>query len=25
VTFGVAQYELIPWVVNTGKEGLDSL
>lgn len=25
VTFGVAQYELIPWVVGTGKEGLDSL
>ena len=25
VTFGVAQYELIPWAVNTGKEGLDSL
>jgi uncharacterized protein YciI len=25
VTFGVAQYELIPWAVNTGREGLDSL
>src|SRR6476620_6347448 len=25
VTFGVAQYELIPWAVGTGKEGLDSL
>jgi uncharacterized protein YciI len=25
VTFGVAQYELIPWVVGTGREGLDSL
>ena len=25
VTFGVGQYELIPWAVNTGKEGLDSL
>ena len=22
---GMAQYELIPWAVNTGKEGLDSL
>ena len=25
VTFGVAQYELIPWTVNTGKEDLDRL
>lgn len=25
VTFGVAQYELIPWMVGTGKDGLDSL
>ena len=25
VTFGVAQYELIPWVVGTGREGLDQL
>jgi uncharacterized protein YciI len=25
VTFGVAQYEMIPWAVGTGKEGLDSL
>lgn len=25
VTFGVAQYELIPWAVNTGLEGLNSL
>ncbi len=25
VTFGVAQYELIPWTVNTGKEELDRL
>lgn len=25
VTFGVAQYELIPWVVGTGREGLDTL
>lgn len=25
VTFGVGQYELIPWAVNTGKEALDSL
>jgi uncharacterized protein YciI len=25
VTFGVAQYELIPWAVNTGKQGLDSI
>jgi uncharacterized protein YciI len=25
VTFGVAQYELIPWAVNTGREALDSL
>ena len=25
VTFGVAQYELIPWAVNTGREGLDAL
>lgn len=25
VTFGVAQYELIPWMVGTGKEGLDTL
>ena len=25
VTFGVAQYELIPWAVNTGKEDLDRL
>ena len=25
VTFGVAQYELIPWEVKTGREALDSL
>jgi uncharacterized protein YciI len=25
VTFGVAQYELIPWAVGTGREGLDSI
>jgi uncharacterized protein YciI len=25
VTFGVAQYELIPWAVNTGREDLDRL
>jgi len=25
VTFGVAQYELIPWTVNTGREELDTL
>jgi uncharacterized protein YciI len=25
VTFGVAQYEVIPWAVNTGREGLDKL
>lgn len=25
VTFGVAQYELIPWAVNTGREALDAL
>ena len=25
VTFGVAQYELLPWVVNTGREDLDRL
>ena len=25
VTFGVAQYELIPWAVGTGREGLDGL
>ena len=25
VTFGVAQYELIPWAVNTGREELDRL
>jgi uncharacterized protein YciI len=25
VIFGVAQYELIPWAVGTGKEGLDRL
>lgn len=25
VTFGVAQYELIPWAVNTGRETLDAL
>jgi uncharacterized protein YciI len=25
VTFGVAQYELIPWAVGTGREGLDRL
>lgn len=25
VTFGVAQYELIPWAVNTGRENLDAL
>jgi uncharacterized protein YciI len=25
VTFGVAQYELIPWAVGTGKEDLDRL
>jgi uncharacterized protein YciI len=25
VTFGVAQYELIPWMVNTGREELDKL
>jgi uncharacterized protein YciI len=25
VTAGVAQYELIPWAVNTGREDLDKL
>lgn len=25
VTFGVAQYELLPWVVGTGRDGLDAL
>ena len=25
VTFGVAQYELIPWAVNTGREDLDRI
>ena len=25
VTFGVAQYELIHWAVNTGREDLDKL
>lgn len=25
VTFGVAQYELLPWVVNIGREDLDAL
>jgi uncharacterized protein YciI len=25
VTTGVAQYELIPWAVNTGREDLDKL
>ena len=25
VTFGVAQYELLPWVVGTGKEELDRM
>lgn len=25
VTFGVAQYELIPWAVNTGRDALDRL
>lgn len=25
VTFGIAQYELIPWAVNTGREALDAL
>jgi uncharacterized protein YciI len=25
VTFGVAQYELIPWAVQTGREDLDRL
>lgn len=25
VTFGMAQYELIPWVVNIGREELDQL
>ena len=25
VTFGVAQYELLPWVVNTGREDLDRI
>jgi uncharacterized protein YciI len=25
VTFGVAQYELIPWLVGTGKDDLDKL
>jgi uncharacterized protein YciI len=25
VTSGVAQYELIPWAVNTGREDLDRL
>ena len=25
VTFGVAQYELLPWAVNTGREDLDKL
>ena len=25
VTFGVAQYELLPWAVNTGRADLDKL
>ena len=25
VTFGLAQYEMIPWVVGLGKEGLDRI
>ena len=25
VTFGVAQYEVIPWAVNTGLESLDTI
>jgi hypothetical protein len=25
VSAGVAQYELIPWAVNTGREDLDKL
>jgi uncharacterized protein YciI len=25
VTFGVAQYELLPWAVNTGRAELDKL
>ena len=25
VTFGVAQYELIPWAVNTGRDDLDRI
>ena len=25
VTFGLAQYELIPWIVGIGKEDLDSI
>jgi uncharacterized protein YciI len=25
VTFGVAQYEMIPWAVQTGREDLDRL
>ena len=25
ITFGVAQYELIPWAVNTGRDALDAL
>jgi hypothetical protein len=25
VTFGVAQYELIPWAVSTGRDDLDRL
>jgi uncharacterized protein YciI len=25
VTFGVAQYEVIPWIVNTGRDSLDTL
>ncbi len=25
VMAGVAQYELIPWIVGTGREGLDTL
>jgi hypothetical protein len=25
VTFGVAQYELLPWAVGTGKDDLDQL
>jgi uncharacterized protein YciI len=25
VTFGVAQYELIPWAVNIGRDSIDTL